>query len=87
MITAVIKTDSNAVRVHEEPNVTSAELFAIPRDSLVIIEEQLQNWSKISYNGYSGYIINQFLQYQEPEYVEISKTKLQNFLKELYEVL
>jgi len=39
MITAVIKTDSNAVRVHEEPNVTSAVLFAIPRDSLVIIEE------------------------------------------------
>ena len=82
-----IITDENAVRVRKTPELNGEILFSIPKDEQVIAEEVKQKWSKIVYNGNTGYVLNCFLKETPFETINMSKEELKNLTKQIESLL
>lgn len=82
-----IITDENAVRVRKTPELNGEILFSIPKDEQVIAEEVKEKWSKIVYNGNTGYVLNCFLKEIPFETINMSKEELKNLTKQIESLL
>lgn len=74
----------SSVNLREKPSTASALVARVPVGTVVDVTEKGDSWSKIKYNGKTGYMMNQFLIYGEynpsddskDEYITVSKKEL-----------
>ncbi|MGN1019739.1 MAG: SH3 domain-containing protein [Aristaeellaceae bacterium] len=60
-LTGIVTTPSGTLNLRETPSTTARVLTAIPPGTTVSILTQGSEWSKITYNGYTGYVMTRFL--------------------------
>ena len=41
--------------MRKEPNTSSAVITKIPKGELVLVNQEVNGWAAVEYNGYSGY--------------------------------
>ncbi len=55
--------DASSLRLRSEPSLDSSTLAYLERGAVVAVHEQLDGWYKIEYNGMTGYVSAEYLQY------------------------
>ena len=61
--TATVNTTSGGLNMRSEASTSSAKLTTIPRGATVTVLEKGSTWSRVSYSGYTGYVMNQYLKF------------------------
>ncbi len=64
---AVVNTASGSLNLRRDALTGSPVLARIPRGTTLQIEEKLAAWSRTTYEGQSGYVMNAFLRFLESE--------------------
>ena len=67
---AVVSTASGSLNLRQEALAGSAILARIPRGETLLIEEKLTYWSRTTYMGLTGYVMNSYLRFQQEEQKE-----------------
>lgn len=70
---AVVSTASGSLNLRQEALAGSAVLARIPRGETLLIEERLTDWSRTTYRGLTGYVMNSYLRFQQEEQKEEQK--------------
>ncbi|MGN0778461.1 MAG: SH3 domain-containing protein [Aristaeellaceae bacterium] len=60
-LTGIVSTPSGALNLRESPSTTARVLAAIAPGTAVNVLTQGSEWSKITCNGYTGYVMTRFL--------------------------
>ncbi|MFR2457835.1 MAG: SH3 domain-containing protein [Christensenellales bacterium] len=63
VLTATVNTTSGNLNMRAAASATSAKLTSIPRGATVTVLEKGTTWSRISYGGYTGYVMTQYLKF------------------------
>ncbi|MCI6377324.1 MAG: SH3 domain-containing protein [Clostridiales bacterium] len=69
---AVVTTASGSLNLRRDALPGSAVIARIPKGTTIVISERMAVWSKTSYAGYEGYVMNAYLTFQNgrPEVIE-----------------
>lgn len=70
---AMVSTASGSLNLRQEAQAGSAVLAQIPRGETLLIEERLTYWSRTTYRGITGYVMNSYLRFQQEEQPEEPK--------------
>ena len=62
--------------MRKEPNTNSAVITKIPKGELVLINQEMNGWAAVEYNGYSGYASLAYLSKTSSTPVESDKNKI-----------
>ena len=52
---AIVTTEKDPLKMRKEPNTSSAVITKIPKGELVLVNQEVNGWAAVEYNGYSGY--------------------------------
>ncbi len=63
---AWVNTASGSLNLRSEANASSFVLLSIPQFAKLKVEESMGTWTRVTYQGVSGYVMSQFLTYDEP---------------------
>ena len=63
VLTATVNTTSSNLNMRAAASTTSDKLTSIPRGATVTVLEKGTTWSRISYGGYTGYVMTQYLKF------------------------
>lgn len=66
-LTARVTTVSGSLNLRYSAVATARVLGTIPQNTVITILEKGENWSKTSYDGQTGYVMNQFLTFGTAE--------------------
>ena len=55
--------DASSLRLRSEPSLNSSTLAYLPDKTVVAVYEELDGWYKVVYNGLTGYVSAQYLNY------------------------
>ena len=83
MKVVTVGTQDNVIRVHEQPSLNSTVLFTIPQGDAAVAEYVDKEWSKVIYNGRSGYIVNCFLKDATDALVTMTTDELKDLCKQI----
>ena len=83
MKVVVINTQDNVVRARENPSLDSQVVFTIPQGDMAIAEYENSEWSKVIYNGKTGYIISCFLKESDSALVSMTTDELKDLCKQV----
>ena len=64
VLTATVNTTSGNLNMRAAASATSAKLTSIPRGATVTVLEKGTTWSRISYGGFTGYVMTQYLKFE-----------------------
>lgn len=64
---AVVSTASGSLNLRQEARAGSMVLAQIPRGETLLIEEKQTYWSRTTYLGVTGYVMNSYLRFQQEE--------------------
>ncbi len=56
---------ADALNLRAEPSLSAAVKLLVPGGAFVLVEEQSNGWSKVAYNGVSGYVSSQYISFAE----------------------
>lgn len=56
---------ADALNLRAEPGLSAAVKLLVPGGAFVLVEEQSNGWSKIAYNGVSGYVSSNYISFAE----------------------
>lgn len=59
--------DASSLRLRSEPSLSSSTLMYLSRGTVVSVHEQLDGWYKVVYNGTTGYVSADYLDYTPAE--------------------
>lgn len=62
---AKVHTLDTGLNLRSEANTASAVLAEIPNGSFLLVEEKLEGWYKVVYNGVSGYVSAYYAEFSE----------------------
>lgn len=60
---AMVTTPSGSLNLRESPNSSARVMLTIPYGAWVQVSAQGQTWCAVSYNGYTGYVMRQYLSF------------------------
>lgn len=66
MMSAIIQNDT-PVKLYESPSFSSTEITRIPSNTLVLVNEKGERWSRITYVDKSGYVLSKFIKEESME--------------------
>lgn len=56
---------ADALNLRTEPSLDAAVKLLVPGGAFVLVEEQKNAWSKVAYNGVTGYVSSQYISFAE----------------------
>ena len=66
IMTAIVYAENgNPVKMRAKPSTASNTYWEVPHNTTVTVSERGDTWSKIEYNGRTGYMMSKFLKYDE----------------------
>ena len=57
----VVNTNKDDLRLRKEPSLDADVLVGIPKDTEVVVEEEYDGWSKVTYKGKIGWVKSDYL--------------------------
>lgn len=74
--------------IHLSDSFESDRIAQIPNGACVAVLEKNNDWCKIVYNDYTGYVITKFLKFEsDSENDKVTVTLSQDIAEEVYEAL
>lgn len=73
---AIVTTEKDPLKMRKEPNTNSAVITKIPKGELVLINQEMNGWAAVEYNGYSGYTSLAYLSKTSSTPAESDKNKI-----------
>jgi len=67
MLTATVTTQSGSLNLRESPESWAEVLIRIPQYTRISILEKVGSWSKTTYGGCTGYVMNSYLTFDETD--------------------
>ena len=61
MTVYVSTSNKGKLNLREQPNTNSKTLAQIPYGTELEVESTTGEWSKVTYNSYTGYVMNKYL--------------------------
>ncbi len=61
MVMASVMTESGTLNLRAEPSLGAGIVQRIPRFSIVAVQQKGQDWSRVAFAGYFGYVMTQYL--------------------------
>jgi len=61
VLTAIVSTSSGSLNLRADMLSGSRILTRIPKGTTIIISQKLSTWSQTTYDGYTGYVLNNYL--------------------------
>lgn len=62
---ATVKTSGSALNMRKSPSTSAERVTRIPNGSTVTVVEKGEKWTKVKYNGKTGYVSTQYLEFEE----------------------
>lgn len=62
---AVVTTASGSLNLRQQGSTSSSVLTLIPRGTSIEVLERFETWSRVSYAGMTGFVMNQFLTFTQ----------------------
>ena len=66
VLRATVTTESGSLNLRQGQSTSSTVLTYIPKGTVIVILEKGNEWSKTTYDGYTGYVLNSYLTFIEP---------------------
>ncbi len=66
VLRAAVTTESGPLNLRQGQSTNSTVLTYIPKGTVIVILEKGSEWSKTTYDGYTGYVLNRYLTFIEP---------------------
>ena len=57
----IVNTNQDALRLRKEPNLDGEVLASLPKGTKVVVEDESDGWSKVTYKGKTGWVKSDFL--------------------------
>ena len=64
-LTAVVTTEKGSLNLRKSDSTTSSVLTTIPRGATIQISQRGYSWSKTTYGGFTGYVMNKYLRFED----------------------
>ena len=64
LLYATVTTSGGSLNLRAQPVTGGQVLTSIPRGITLQVEEKLADWSRVTYHGYTGYVMNRYLRFE-----------------------
>lgn len=64
-LTAVVTTEKGSLNLRKSDSTASTVLTTIPRNATIPILQRGYSWSKTTYGGFTGYVMNKYLRFND----------------------
>lgn len=87
MNATVYASSGSTVNLRERPDIKSRVVEQVAIHSSVDVKDAGAEWSSVSHQGKSGYMMTKFLKFNTGDTIEVSREKLEQIYKEIGELL
>ena len=87
MNATVYASSGSTVNLREKPDIKSRVVAQIAIRSSVDVKDTGAEWSSVSYQDKSGYMMTKFLKFSTGDTIEVSREKLERIYNEIGELL
>lgn len=64
---ATVNTNDTGLVLRTEPSTAGSALLEIPNGAFVLVEDTLNGWYKVSYDGFDGYVASDYVRFSETQ--------------------
>lgn len=87
MNATVYASSGSTVNLRERPDIKSRVVAQIAIRSSIDVKDTGAEWSSVSYQDKSGYMMTKFLKFSTGDTIEVSREKLEQIYNEIGELL
>lgn len=74
----VVNTNQDNLRMRKEPNLEAEVLTSIPKGTVLTVAEESEGWSRVTYNGQTGWVKSDYLEEADSSVLDSSDDPVQS---------